>query len=316
MYSDAEQSMVLYRDMAKRNASLLIIVPVFPFMRVTYDLCLGQYTIDSWFFLLSFWSIYWNAFSVELNLASDFPFIRLPFKLDTTLRCIIMAFVQLYVYAWIPVAFFSVLSFDAGVVLYIQTLLTDLKSLFHRIDKLLRLGKLDAQSAALEYCKEAIDLHSRIYRQYSIQSLQLFANCFIDYAIYNSFNSCTHQLADVMNLVIFGAVTPSIATICLTILLFDMVSSVWVVPIFDSSEYKSLYYCTFTIFQYSSTTAPQHFMRCFCQLWHSWPFWTCCSFYSTSAKCFTRVWSNSADWFISQNGIAIHQVFNAVSWSW
>lgn len=88
---------------------------------------------------------------------------RLPLK--STLLCAVMALVQVYIFFWFPVTYFTFLPFNMGVVFHIQAMLADVKSLFDRIDKLLRSGERTAELAILEHCKEAIDLHSRIYRQ-------------------------------------------------------------------------------------------------------------------------------------------------------
>lgn len=94
---------------------------------------------------------------------------RLPFEINTTLRCIIMAIVQLFIFFFTMITTFTVLSFFSGVIFYIEAILIDIKSIFNRIDKLLKSKekKTKTQLSILDYCKEAIILHARVYRHFS-----------------------------------------------------------------------------------------------------------------------------------------------------
>lgn len=55
MYAEVEQRMQFYINIAKKNIYLLIVTAMFPIVRVTFDWCLGSYTVDSWIFFISFW---------------------------------------------------------------------------------------------------------------------------------------------------------------------------------------------------------------------------------------------------------------------
>lgn len=84
--------------------------------------------------------------------------------MDTTFRCAILAFVQMSSCSYSAIIYLTILSFYLGIVLYIQVILADIKTLFDRIEKSLKSKDAGAGLAIFGYCKEAIDLHVRVHR--------------------------------------------------------------------------------------------------------------------------------------------------------
>lgn len=56
--------------------------------------------------------------------------------------------------------------------MYASAILIDIKSVFNRIDRSLKSREKNAELAVLVYCKEAIDLHARVYGYFSLYFLQ------------------------------------------------------------------------------------------------------------------------------------------------
>lgn len=84
--------------------------------------------------------------------------------MDTTLRCIAMAIVQMYAIFYAPLIFCTVLSLFAGVIMYASAVLTDIKSIFTQIDRMVESEAKSTEAVVMQFCKEAIDLHARVYR--------------------------------------------------------------------------------------------------------------------------------------------------------
>lgn len=90
--------------------------------------------------------------------------IRLPFELNTTVCCVAMAMVQMYIVSYALGMFCMVLSFYAGVIYYTKAILLDMKSIFNRCDELARSKDRSDELVMLTHFREMIDLHVRIYK--------------------------------------------------------------------------------------------------------------------------------------------------------
>lgn len=116
-------------------------------------------------------------------------------------------------------------SFYAGVMYYTKAILLDLKSIFNRIDNLARLKDNSTELAMLTYFTEAIDLHTQNYKHVPFL-FSRFSEIFSRFQFAQFYEifvcSCMQQLADLMSIIIFVTVTPTIVSMCTSLLLFDM----------------------------------------------------------------------------------------------
>lgn len=163
-YTEVEDRLTYYMKILTRATFFLLsALGIFPFVRVACDCCLGKYTTDSWIFLFKFWWLTEMSFhrQVYLHLFRICFFHRTPFDLNSTFRCFSMAVAQgcVVVYGMLVVA--TILTFFIGITMYTEAILNDIMSIFNRMDNSL---KSKDKPAVLQYCKEAIDLHARIYR--------------------------------------------------------------------------------------------------------------------------------------------------------
>lgn len=109
---------------------------------------------------------------------------RTPFPVNTTWRCIAMAFFQMGPIFYAPLIYCTILSLFAGLVLYASAILTDITSIFDRIDRLVKSKDIIVDElTVLSHFREAIDLHAQLYRQFSVQFFLLFLFVKPDYSI-------------------------------------------------------------------------------------------------------------------------------------
>lgn len=152
------------------------------------------------------------------------PLHRTPFELNSTIRCFLMAVIDLYQIEYSFLVVSLILTYLFGIITYTKAILFDIKSIFNRMDKSLKFTDKNAEPTLLQYCKEAIDLHAQVYRCISFQNWQTPMH-WLKSIISSFLCSCMKQLTDVMNIIIFVTVTPSIACICLCLFLIETVSS-------------------------------------------------------------------------------------------
>lgn len=88
--------------------------------------------------------------------------------MNTAFRCMIVALILVCIYFYSTITLGTIVFFFTGTIMYIRALLIDIKLLFNRIEKLLKSKEKDTDLAILDYCKEAIDLHERVYRQFFV----------------------------------------------------------------------------------------------------------------------------------------------------
>lgn len=98
------------------------------------------------------------------NSTYSIAFHRLPFDIDTTIRCIAMAIFQLYTICYILFIFLMILSFFFGVLIYTGAIQSDIKSSMDQIDQRSKSKDLSTETKLLEYCKTAIGVHARLSR--------------------------------------------------------------------------------------------------------------------------------------------------------
>lgn len=51
--------------------------------------------------------------------------------------------------------------------MFASAVLIDIKSIFNRIDRMVKYEGKSAEALVMQYCKEAVDLHARVYRHVS-----------------------------------------------------------------------------------------------------------------------------------------------------
>lgn len=117
-----------------------------------------------------------TVYCIELyarHTISSIAFHRLPFDIDTTIRCVAMAIFQLYTMCYVMFIFLMILSFFYGILIYTAAIRNDIKSLLNQIDQRSKSKHLSTETELLEYCKTAIGLHARLNR-YWIRINRLF----------------------------------------------------------------------------------------------------------------------------------------------
>lgn len=83
--------------------------------------------------------------------------------MNTAPRCILLATIQMiYLYNSVFVIN-TMLLFVFGIIMYARVILCDIKSVLNRLDMTQNSIEMGEDLAMLQYCKEAIDLHARLY---------------------------------------------------------------------------------------------------------------------------------------------------------
>lgn len=88
----------------------------------------------------------------------------MPFEMNTTFRCAIVSISQTIHVTSAMIINTTALIFVFGIVMYVEAILLDIKTLFNRIDRISKSNDNDAELSMFQYCREALDLHSEINR--------------------------------------------------------------------------------------------------------------------------------------------------------
>lgn len=102
-----------------------------------------------------------------------------------------MALVQFYIFIYSTLTLFTILSFFSGIIIYTNAILVDIKSLFNRIENLLKSNDRNAAITVLKLSKEAISVHVRVYRWFPFLIFHsLFTSFFHIKAIWSHLQLC------------------------------------------------------------------------------------------------------------------------------
>lgn len=111
---------------------------------------------------------------------------RLPFDINTTVRCIAMASFQFYILIYVIFLLQMILSLFFGIIIYTDAILDDIKSMLNRIDCHSKSKHKTNDIDPLQQWIEAIELHARLNRYFVLDPIEIYLNT-VSFTYWNTF---------------------------------------------------------------------------------------------------------------------------------
>lgn len=142
---------------------------------------------------------------------------RSPFELSTPYS-VFAALLQIGCCVSASLIYYAMICSFIETVVYAKTFVMDIRSTFARLDEAAKTRS--SEFSMLNSCKEAVDLHARVYQYVLLTSFFLRPLMNESY-----FPRCMHRFANATHLIIMVTVSPFCLLICSSLLIIDKVNN-------------------------------------------------------------------------------------------
>lgn len=166
IYKETETSVQFYSEIFRKTSIDPLIICGTPFILVFYDLCLGNYTSDSWFFFYPMWyerCQYADTINPTILICFSIKIRRTPFPQKSFTACAIIVTFQTCNVLYGMQNLYCVVLLLIEPAMYLTTSLRVIKTSFVRMDQLSQRRSAD-DATFLLHLKDALILHGRINR--------------------------------------------------------------------------------------------------------------------------------------------------------